>query len=134
MALSPEQRNALGIFLSRFASDDELQNLTHTISSRFSPSPGSAPAPGPEDIAKVAAELPNTAPPGNAVTRIGQDTQKDILRVLNGAPATLEHIAKAIKRKPEDAQALLKLLWERSVVRYHDGLYRDAGPTKPWGA
>lgn len=71
------------------------------------------------------AETPEPArkkvvPPGIACTRIGQDTEAAIMKLL---PADIEIIEKAIKRKRFDAEALLKLLWERNKLGYDGEVY-----------
>lgn len=61
-------------------------------------------------------------PPGISCTRIGQDTAAEIMKLL---PANIETIEKAIKRKRFDAEALLKLLWERNKLGYDGEVYHE---------
>lgn len=65
-------------------------------------------------------ERKKVVPPGIACTRIGQDTEAAIMKLL---PADIETIEKAIKRKRFDAEALLKLLWTRSKIGYDGEVY-----------
>jgi hypothetical protein len=112
MPLSLDKRHALAHMIAEFANEDEILALARLCVNR-------SPAEGATLPAIVLPEVRlNKVPPGFATTRIGQDTAADILRILDGAPATLEHIAKGIKRKPDDAQGLLKLLWERKKLSY----------------
>lgn len=61
-------------------------------------------------------------PPGIACTRIGQDTAAEIMKLL---PAPIEVIETSIKRKRADAEALLKLLWERNKLGYDGEVYHE---------
>lgn len=61
-------------------------------------------------------------PPGISCTRIGTDTTADIMKLL---PAPIEVIEKSIKRKRADAEALLKLLWERNKLGYDGEVYHE---------
>lgn len=61
-------------------------------------------------------------PPGISCTRIGQDTAAEIMKLL---PANIETIEKSIKRKRFDAEALLKLLWERNKLGYDGEVYHE---------
>lgn len=80
------------------------------------------------------ADMPITAAPeperkvvvpnGIAVTRIGQETEAAIMKLL---PASIETIETAIKRKRFDAEGLLKLLWTRSKIGYDGEFYHVRG-------
>lgn len=67
-------------------------------------------------------ERKKVVPPGISCTRIGQDTAAEIMKLL---PADIETIEKAIKRKRFDAEALLKLLWERNKLGYDGEVYHE---------
>jgi hypothetical protein len=120
MPLSLDKRHALAHMIAEFANEDEILALARLCVNRSPAEGATLPAivlPADDPPAEPEVRL-NKVPPGFATTRIGQDTAADILRILDGAPATLEHIAKGIKRKPDDAQGLLKLLWERKKLSY----------------
>lgn len=80
----------------------------------------------PEPVHEVAPEAPaepkKVIPPGISCTRIGQDTAAAIMKLL---PAPIEVIEKSIKRNRFDAEALLKLLWERNKVIYDGEQYHE---------
>ena len=65
-------------------------------------------------------ERKKVVPNGIAVTRIGQETEAAIMKLL---PADIETIEKAIKRKRFDAEGLLKLLWTRSKIGYDGNVH-----------
>ncbi|WP_018609556.1 hypothetical protein [Uliginosibacterium gangwonense] len=66
----------------------------------------------------------NTTPEGTATTRIGAETKASILKAL---PATLDVVAKSVKRQPLIVQDLLKLLWERGEVKFDGTEYYREG-------
>ena len=107
-------------------SDDTKQFLKELFARQAGPSKDVAVAVDPEHPVVQAvlpaepAERPKKVPPGIACTRIGQDTADAIMKLL---PADIETIEKAIKRKRFDAEALLKLLWERNKLGYDGEVY-----------
>lgn len=92
------------------------QHPPATPTSRRAPIlPWPAGAAGTVEEPKAAEPKPNVKPPGIATTRIGGETAHAIKAML---PATLEVIAKGVKRKPADAADLLVLLWNRKEITF----------------
>lgn len=71
--------------------------------------------------APVETEFKNVSPGWTACQKIGVDTKVAILTHIgsSGCAADPEHIAKKIKRTPDQTKALLQLLWDRGVI-LHD--------------
>jgi hypothetical protein len=67
----------------------------------------------------------NVSPKWVAAGRIGGDTKEALLKHIGddevGCLADVEHIAKKIKRTPDQTKALLQLLWDRGEIKY-DGI------------
>jgi hypothetical protein len=87
-----------------------------------------APAPAMRAAAAAPAdegEDDNVEPPGDAPTRIGRDTRDAILTCCR-KPKDLGDIAKFIKRKPDLAAGLCRLLWDRGELVYDGECYRAA--------
>jgi hypothetical protein len=67
----------------------------------------------------------NISPKWAACSRIGSDTKDALFKHIGDHPmgclADVEHIAKKIKRTPDQTKALLQLLWDRREIKY-DGI------------
>ena len=108
-------------------SDDAKEFLSELFGKKAVTSAFPAPTPSPsEPIYEAEPEAPATpkkvVPPGISCTRIGQDTAAAIMKLL---PAPIEVIEKSIKRNRVDAEALLKLLWERNKLGYDGEVYHE---------
>ena len=75
--------------------------------------------------AVVSAFGKNISPKWAACSRIGSDTKEALFKHIGDDPmgclADVEHIAKKIKRTPDQTKALLQLLWDRGEIKY-DGI------------
>ena len=77
----------------------------------------------PVDESKPKVTNPLIEPPGEASSKIGNDTREKIREHLKDGPETLQGIAGLIKRPSSAAQSLMKLLWNRKEVIYDGEKY-----------
>lgn len=75
------------------------------------------PAPVPHTVEE---EFKNASPGWIPCQKIGSETKDAILAHIgkDSVQADPEHIAKKIKRTPEQTKALLQLLWDRGEIEY----------------